>query len=199
VDAERIDSLARSLAGPRTRRSAIKTIAGTLLGFGVVATTARTAFAQAGEGEACTEDADCAGDAICCAEACRSIECCIDEPDPNARCPEGTSCFEGVCDPLGTNGCSTDAGCPEGQICCEGACHEIECCIADADPNARCPEGTTCFEGVCDPVGTGVDLPETGVGTATDSNGLWAFGTAAAAAALVGGAALRRQSQPEQR
>ncbi len=56
----------------------------------------------AAEGEGCAADDQCCGDAICCAGFCRSIECCIDEADPNARCPAGTSCFEGVCDPIGS-------------------------------------------------------------------------------------------------
>jgi hypothetical protein len=157
------------------------------------------------EGQGCAADGQCCGDAICCAGACRSIECCIDEADPNARCPEGTSCFEGVCDPIGSQtACSSDDECGEGEICCAAACRAIECCIDDADPNARCPEGTSCFEGVCDPVGsqTGGSLPNTGTGTGTASpashTDLLAFGAAAAAAALIGGRAVRKQAASDE-
>lgn len=54
----------------------------------------------AAEGESCAADEQCCA-GICCAGFCRNIACCIDEADPNARCPEGTACFEGVCDPIG--------------------------------------------------------------------------------------------------
>jgi len=59
----------------------------------------------------CDTDGDCVqpssgtgADAICCAGFCREIECCIDDEDPNARCPDGTSCFEGSCDAVDTSG-----------------------------------------------------------------------------------------------
>jgi hypothetical protein len=77
-----------------------------------------------GAEEACTVDEDCCGrltcgedgncggpsDEICCDGACAAIACCIGDDDPNARCPEGTSCFEGVCDEIGsgTDGGDTD-------------------------------------------------------------------------------------------
>lgn len=48
----------------------------------------------------CTSDDECGEGEICCAGGCLAIECCIDDADPNARCPEGTSCFESVCDPI---------------------------------------------------------------------------------------------------
>ncbi len=66
-------------------------------GVGALALQRRAAVAQ----ESCATDADCADDEICCAEVCRAIECCIDEDDPNACCPEGTSCFEGICEAVG--------------------------------------------------------------------------------------------------
>jgi hypothetical protein len=80
----------------------------------------------AGEGEACEEDGDCCA-GICCVGACRDIECCIDEPDPNARCPEGTSCFEGVCDPIDETGATVTihkAECPTGTGDIFGECHD---------------------------------------------------------------------------
>jgi hypothetical protein len=53
-------------------------------------------------GSGCAADGDCATDEICCGGACAAIACCIEDDDPNARCAAGTSCFEGVCDPIGS-------------------------------------------------------------------------------------------------
>src|SRR5215217_1624679 len=66
----------------------------------------------------CGVDADCvaaaAGDfdaAICCGGFCiTGIECCIDDEDPNARCAEGATCFEGIC----VFACKGDADCASG-------------------------------------------------------------------------------------
>jgi hypothetical protein len=49
-------------------------------------------------GSECADDVDCAKNEICCGGTCAAIACCIDDKDPNARCPKGTTCFEGVCD-----------------------------------------------------------------------------------------------------
>lgn len=98
MDGQRFDELTRGLAGARSRRDVLRALAGGIVGsVGALALQRRAAVAQ----ESCATDADCADDEICCAEVCRAIECCIDEDDPNARCPKGTSCFEGVCDEVG--------------------------------------------------------------------------------------------------
>lgn len=157
------------------------------------------------EPTACETDDVCADGEICCAGACRAIECCIDDVDPNARCPEGTSCFEGVCDPITEPGaCATDADCPDGEICCAGYCRAIECCIDEADPNARCPAGTSCFEGYCDPIdnggrkddGTGgqkpvVQLPSTGAGPAAGGSAGMLSAMLAGGAAIAAGLGIR--------
>ncbi len=152
MDDQRFDELTRRLADPRSRRGVLKVLTGGIVaGLGALAGQRRATVAQ----ETCTADADCADDEICCAGACRNQQCCIDDEDPNARCPEGTSCFEGVCDPVdepAEGACDTDGNCADDEICCAGTCRAIECCIDEDDPNARCPEGTSCFEGVCDPI-----------------------------------------------
>jgi LPXTG-motif cell wall-anchored protein len=202
MDKRKFDDLTRTLALGKSRRTVIKGLFGGVVG--TIAVAGRPAYGALAQ-DACTTDDDCLEDEICCAGFCRAIECCIDDEDPNARCPEGTSCFEGVCDPL--LGCGSDDDCAGDEICCEGVCAAIECCMGDADPNARCPEGTSCFEGYCDElcdiVGCGdgecccadgkscssdccetpIDvLPATGSGTTSDG-GAWV------AAAAVGGAA----------
>lgn len=261
MDSQRFEELARRVATARSRRDVVKALIGGLIAGGGAVTAHRGgALAQTpcenddacAEGEiccagacrvlecciddpdpnarcpegtscfegqcdpitepgACASDDECPDGEICCAGFCRAIECCIDDPDPNARCPEGTSCFEGVCDPIVEPGaCSGDDECPEGEICCAGACRAIECCIDDEDPNARCPEGTSCFEGVCDPIEDGTDggvtetpvvqLPDTGTGTGTGGKppmlGALLSGGAAVAAAL-GARSLRKRPADE--
>ena len=204
MDTRKFDDLTRTLALGKSRRTVIRGLFGGVVGG--IAIAGRPAYgALAGVEVGCSTDADCAETDICCAGTCREIECCIDNPDPNATCPEGTSCFEGFCDPI--LGCGSDEECAGDEICCEGVCAAIECCMGDADPNARCPEGTSCFEGYCDElcdiVGCGdgecccedgkscssdccetpvVVLPATGSGTEATS-GAWV------AAAAIGGAA----------
>ncbi|MDP9368768.1 MAG: twin-arginine translocation signal domain-containing protein, partial [Chloroflexota bacterium] len=124
MDGQRFDELARGLAGARSRRDVLKALTGAIVaGAGTVMVQRGATFAQ----ESCTTDDDCDAEEICCAGACRAIECCIDEDDPNARCPEGTRCFEGVCDPV-DGACTTDAECADDGICCAGTCRAIECC-----------------------------------------------------------------------
>jgi LPXTG-motif cell wall-anchored protein len=196
MEHRKFDDLTRSLALGKSRRTVIKGLFGGVVGtIAVAGRPAYGALAQLG----CGSDEQCDENQICCNGTCANIECCIDEPNPNARCPEGTSCFEGMCDPI--LGCGSDADCAGDEICCEGVCAAIECCIGDADPNARCPEGTSCFEGYCDPIcaNVGCDdglcccddgtcsydccvLPATGSGSASEG-GAWV------AAAAIGGAA----------
>lgn len=204
MDTRKFDDLTRSLALGKSRRSVIKGLFGGVVG--TVAIAGRPAYgAFAGVEAECGTDTDCMQGEICCGGVCAAIECCTDDANPNDRCPEGTSCFEGYCDPI--LGCGSDEECAADEICCEGVCAAIECCMGDANPNDRCPEGTSCFEGYCDTlcdiVGCGdgecccedgkscsadccdapiTVLPAAGSGTASNT-GAWV------AAAAVGGAA----------
>lgn len=49
------------------------------------------------DGETCDADADCCSN-VCCGGTCQFVQCCMEDEDPNARCPEGSTCFEGICD-----------------------------------------------------------------------------------------------------
>jgi hypothetical protein len=152
MDSQRFDELTRGLATARSRRDVVKSLIGGLFAGGAVVAAQRSGALAQG---ACAVDTDCGEGQICCTEVCQTAECCLEDPDPNARCPEGTSCFEGTCDPIGEPiVCTADTDCGEGEICCAEACRPIQCCIDDPDPNARCPEGTTCNEGQCVPVET---------------------------------------------
>jgi LPXTG-motif cell wall-anchored protein len=101
----------------------------------------------------CGNDDECATDEICCNGVCAAIECCIDEEDPNARCPEGTSCFEGYCDVI----CEI-TGCDDGECCCDDG---------------------TCSSYCCE---TPVVLPATGSGS-TSEGGAWVAAAAVGGAA----------------
>ncbi len=148
MDTRKFDDLARSLATGKSRRSMIKGLFGGVVGG--VAVAGRPAYgALAAQSVACDDANPCPADYICCAGVCSGLECCIDNPDPNATCPEGTSCFEGFCDPI-VPGCGSDSDCASDEICCNGVCAAIECCIDEEDPNARCADGETCFEGYCE-------------------------------------------------
>lgn len=121
----------------------------------------------------CCEDTDCGDGEICCAAACQAIECCIDDiltgGDPNDRCPEGTSCFEGYCDPF----CQSDDHCAEGTCCCnDGSCF-AECCEKPDVP----------------PIDT---LPNTGAGAADATSGRFGLVAVAGAAAWIAGRYARR-------
>lgn len=200
MDTRKFDDLTRSMALGKSRRTVIKGLFGGVVGtIAIAGRPAYGALAQLG----CGSDEQCDDNQICCNGVCADIQCCIDDDDPNARCPEGTSCFEGYCDPI-ILGCGSDAECAGDEICCEGVCAAIQCCMGDDDPNARCPEGTSCFEGYCDVLcdivgcddglcccddGTCSELcceisvlPATGSGTTSD-------GSAWVAAAAIGGAA----------
>ncbi len=129
------------------------------------------------EGETCETDDECC-DGICCAGACRAIECCIDEPNPNDRCPEGTSCFEGICEGV-AEFCEDDSTCGTGTCCCDdGSCSE-DCC----DPPVDEEEPVT-------------QLPNTGIGDESAGRSAW-IGAAAlgAAAAFLGGKRLKPTGQ----
>ena len=146
MDTRKFDDLTRSLAAGKSRRTVIKGLFGGVVGgIAIAGRPAYGALAQLG----CGSDDQCEADEICCEGVCAAIECCIGDDDPNARCAEGYTCFEGVCDPI-ILGCGSDAECADDEICCEGVCAAIQCCIGDENPNARCPEGTSCFEGYCD-------------------------------------------------
>jgi hypothetical protein len=204
MENRKFDDLTRSLALGKSRRTVIKGLFGGVVG--TIAVAGRPAYGVlAGEPVGCGSDAQCEGDDICCEGVCAAIVCCMADEATNPRCPTGTHCFEGYCDPDEV-GCGSDEQCAGDEICCEGVCAAIECCIGDADPNARCPEGTSCFEGycdeICDIVGCNdgycccndgscayeccespvVVLPATGSGSASEG-GAWV------AAAAIGGAA----------
>jgi hypothetical protein len=135
------------------------------------------------EGGSCEGDADCC-EGICCAGSCRNIECCIDEEDPNARCPEGTSCFEGICDEVICGG--EGAACDDSSECCgELVCYKGTCAVPRDDDDDDHDGGGEHGGGVREPV---TQLPSTGVAGEDGRDGLIAGAVlAAGTAALLAG------------
>jgi hypothetical protein len=126
MDGSRFDSLVKSLATGRTRRSAIKT----LLGFGAtaIAVDASERSSEAARRPTPTPRAPtCPGIQVPCASGC----CC---PPDHLKC--GPACCQ---DTLTT--CCDNA-------CCSGVCYQEElCCPPDqwCGPTGECcPEGTVC-------------------------------------------------------
>lgn len=130
----------------------------------------------AAEGDDCSDDDECCA-GICCGGACRDIECCIDDADPNARCDAGETCFEGICDPVCTvegDACSSSSECCKDLSCIDGVCAFTE----DDDD----PEDVT-------------SLPSTGSGEETTGpDGTLVTGLIAGAAALVAATRVRSSS-----
>ena len=129
---------------------------------------------------ACETDDDCGEGEICCGGFCiADIECCIDDEDPNARCAEGSTCFEGVC----VFACKGDSDCAEGTCCCSDGTCSSECCEdVDNTPPADTGGVTT--------------LPNTGIGDG-DGNltGLLGAGLVAGAAAYLAGKKVKGSEQ----
>ena len=128
----------------------------------------------------CQEDSDCFeinGESeiapICCGGVCAQIECCTDDEDPNARCGEGTSCFEGYCDPF----CTSDDHCASDTCCCQDGTCFAECCDSTEEPVDE-PE-------------LPVVLPNTGIGGDSGNGALLGAGLLAAGAAYLAGKKLQ--------
>lgn len=126
----------------------------------------------------CQTDDECAAGAICCG-ACQQIECCLEDFDPNARCPEGATCVESVCAGV-TEGCASNADCGRGSCCCgDGSCRP-SCCPATETPEEAGPV---------------TQLPDTGVGRVTRPVTGW-LAAATGAAAFLAGKRLRPHAEP---
>jgi len=140
----------------------------------------------------CQEDSDCLeiqGEseipAICCGGVCAQIECCTDDEDPNARCADGTSCFEGYCDPI----CSSDDDCDTDTCCCPDGTCSGDCCEATGPVNE--PETPV------DEPETPVVLPNTGAGSDSGNGALLGAGLLAAGAAYLAGKKLNAGAESE--
>ena len=137
MDADRFDSLARSLPGVRSRRGALAAMVG-----GVIAPLAGLtdgAAKKKGKGggknkkkrknESCKSDLDCKGSEVCegqCRPGCRSWAMCDEdqgcnlvtyqcatECGPNLECPDPEVCHGEVANSWCAADCITDADCPK--------------------------------------------------------------------------------------
>ncbi|MGD9710937.1 MAG: hypothetical protein AB7V46_02575 [Thermomicrobiales bacterium] len=162
----------------------------------------------------CCSDHECPKGSICCAGYCREIECCIDDilsgGNPNDRCPDKCTCFEGLCVDKDQNHCRvcvTDKECPDGECCCRnGICSEHCCKEPGCRTDKDCAEGTCCCKNgscskhCCDIPGDDTpeieELPNTGTGP-DEGTTSWIAGAAlAAGAAALGSRLIRDAAKP---
>jgi hypothetical protein len=119
-----IDDVARILAGPTPRRTALKLIGGVLAG-GLFGSVARGATI-------CLVNSDCSSNQNCCGNACNASS--------DSCCPNGAGLYVGL---PGSQGF-----CPPTQ-CCQGVC----CCppgtvfVASASDNCKAAANGYCTSG----------------------------------------------------
>jgi hypothetical protein len=158
VDDHSFDALTRRLAGPRSRRSVVRSL-------GLAAGAALGVLGRTATGLAATcrpKDAICRKAGDCCSGYCGPKDA-----TGRQRCGCGTPSVCGAqtsCDASG-DPCCACATTAEGQTSCVAACElsEFQSCAASAD----CPAGWpctlhTCFGSIC--------LPPCSIGNATDAS-----------------------------
>lgn len=134
MDASRFDDLTRRLATPRSRRSALRVMAG--MGSGLLLVlTGRNAAAD-----------KCKANAKACS---KSSQCCSGNCTP-APSSKSTSKSDSICCPatqvqLADGTC----GCPAGTIDCGDGCIPGECCPDQSGYDARCNDGVGCTLDQC--------------------------------------------------
>jgi hypothetical protein len=157
MEAERFDTLTRTLAIPASRRKVFQALAASAAGTFLFRTQDNSAVAQTGA--ACTVTSDCVTDQPCAGFQCvdgacaygvaecgmfnPAITCCLDvEAGKVTCCGEDESCVEGTCQgPCGE-------GCAYGEVCVAGMC--TPACTQDSD----CQSQECQVEGHCQPEGT---------------------------------------------
>jgi hypothetical protein len=145
MDADRFDTLARSLTDARSRRAALTALLGSTLSLvGLAETEAKkkcppckkrkngNCKKNKPDGTACP-GGTCRGGRCIPANGCPPDRVC-----GNGCCPDGQTCQQGQCAAGGN-------GCPDGQKPCGTACILAGQCCTDTD----CPTGTTCCDRLC--------------------------------------------------
>ena len=133
MDGPAFDELARAVAGTRTRRSALRALAGAALAGALAADGAAARCFKAGN--------RCRHDWQCCSGKCREGEC--------ARCRNGRTACGGACVDTGTS-LAHCGGCDRP---CDGACVGGKCVACDEDGDCPAPTGgsATCRpDGLCE-------------------------------------------------
>ena len=150
MDGARFDDFTRALGAARSRRTALRALAGGLA-------AAVTGLSRPGGGEAakCGKEGEACG---CCQSglSCTGGTCCPDDRVCNgACCPAGTACQDGACVRAG-EGKGSPGGCPAGQARCNGTCVAIMSDLANCGAcGLACPAATdpcqvaVCANGVC--------------------------------------------------
>jgi hypothetical protein len=133
MDPRRFDSLAKSLAAPRSRRGVLGSIAA--LAAGLIG--ARSAGAEVSQ--AFCGNSTCAGNAGICKPGC----VCCTYSNGNSRCMPPSRCTGTIECPNAADLCG-GVCCPTNQFCVADAC------VACLPNGTGCDSDTECCSGVCD-------------------------------------------------
>jgi hypothetical protein len=148
MDADRFDTLARSLTTPRSRRSLARLLGGLGLGGVLSARTAQEAAAALRIG-----GTGCSTGGQCKTGQCVGDRCSCSRKFPNCKQPTNP-CKEATCN-FSTKRCvittkGDGTSCPTNRTCCSGTCVNIGTNPAHC---GRCPTacgtGATCVHGAC--------------------------------------------------
>ena len=144
MDAQRFDSLTRVLTASRTRRSALRALAGVALA--VAAGPASPAAARClRKGAVCSTSDECCGSGGCAGNAC-----CPPKQTYATSCPLANQCEPGIC-------CAAPEDvpsfcCPKKKVCGSDCCEEFQRCVGGTcrcTADAACAVNETCVNGRC--------------------------------------------------
>jgi hypothetical protein len=148
MDRNRFDALTRQFGLQRSRRTALKGLAGGVLGLGTAERTlAQVSTERATCNQGCLESSDCNAGLRCSNKLCVAIldsrqQCLVSRDCPrdfescvNNRCVNQSTCRE----------CNEDSDCPSGWRCRDLTCREVGSCSRDQD----CGANELCCRGTC--------------------------------------------------
>ena len=147
MDAQRFDDLTRALATTTSRRTVLKTLAGSAAGGLLALLGVREAAADdtcKPTGKKCRKAAQCCASTVAHATATCTNRTCGFACDATYRLCNGTCIPEAHC--------CTAADCTTGYVCENGAC--FKSCDPNASVSCTGPCSTSCF---CNPSGICVD------------------------------------------
>jgi hypothetical protein len=164
MDGNRFDDLVRELGGPKSRRSALGVLAGSVVAL--LGGAGADAASKRALGEICRKNGDCAS-GLCGPKDRYGRQSCACATD--ADCNDGNACTSDHCDPT-THTCSHTFGCVTGvanasAVCtakscgfacnsgfkeCAGACIlEGDCCTGADCTTDVADASATCVAGIC--------------------------------------------------
>lgn len=163
MDQNQVDALARSLARPVDRRSALRGAVAALLGIGVARGRNAAAVCQAVGARCGSADGACCDGSVCDARSGKCLLTAGATCKVSTQCSAGMRCKNGKCE--GTVVCRAmrESCVQAGNVCCTTmTCDGSQrVCLIDAGyacpANADCANGNVCRGGICAPKGQAGD------------------------------------------